>query len=553
MPAISSCTNANIGVDASSAFLNFLRRAVEARERGLAQTEAECLHAAANLHPLDDNSLTSLITALLQRHRPDEAVELAAIIAQLDAHRALAHFRLGHVLQMVNRHGEAIVPYRRALAIDPTVPLLRNNLAGALIVTGSDRNEQITLLEAAVEHDPTEAESWINLANAYRMNLDLPRALEAGAQAVRHAPQNPLAYNNYALALREAQRWDEAEQAAATACELAPGNAAMRSNLAMIELMQGNYAQGWLSHEARWDGSAELSGVRPVMPVPVWRGEPLDGKTLLVWGEQGMGDVLQFSRYIPMMASRVQGERGRLIWNSFPQMGALLPRSLGSHVDNYSAGGGVESLPPFDYEIPLLSLPWIFDTREETIPGATPYLFADAAATESWRKTLAAESRLKVGLTWTGSHGHQRNPFRRVGWERLAAHFGGIQNVAFYSLQPGASADVAAAHAAGLPMADYTAQFATFDDTTAFISALDLVITVCTSVAHLSGALGQRTWVLLDVNPHWVWLLDRTDSPWYPSATLYRQPRFGEWEPVMETLTRDLRALAAQHAPTGSA
>lgn len=122
-----------------------------------------------------------------------------------------------------------------------------------------------------------------------------------------------------------------------------------------------------------------------------------------------------------------------------------------------------------------------------------------------------------MGLTWTGSAGHQRNPFRRVGWERYAAYFAGMKNVAFYSLQPGA-----AAQAAGLPMTDFTAGFADFDDTAAFVSALDLVITVCTSLAHLSGALGRRTWVLLDVNPHWVWLLDRRDSPWYPGATLYR-------------------------------
>jgi len=323
----------------------------------------------------------------------------------------------------------------------------------------------------------------------------------------------------------------------------------MHSNLAMLELMRGHYAQGWPLHEARWDGSMELGGHRPAMPGPVWRGEPLAGKTLLVWGEQGMGDVLQFCRYIPMLAKRVHDEGGRLVWNSFPQLGALLPRSLASHVDDYSAGGGVESLPPFDFEIPLLSLPWIFDTREDTIPARSPYLFADPTAGELWKKRFAGESRLKVGLTWTGSLGHQRNPFRRVELERYAAHFGGLQNVAFYSLQPGATADVAAARAAGLPMADYTAELATFDDTAAFIDALDLVITVCTSVAHLSGALGQRTWVLLDVNPHWVWLLDRADSPWYPSATLYRQPQFGQWEPVLEAVTRDLATLAGKHCP----
>ncbi len=533
--------------DASSAFLTVLREAAAARHNGTAQTEAGCLDAAARLHPLDDASLASLTATLLEQHRLGDAIELAAIIAQLDPHRALAHFRHGYALQIANRHGEAIAPYRRALAIDPRLPCLRSNLAGALAHVGGDLNEQIALLECAVRDEPGEGDGWTNLTNAYRMNMDLPRALEAGVKAVQCAPHSPLAHNNYALTLREAQRWSEAERAAQTACALGPNDPALRSNLSMLQLIRADYEHGWASHEARWDGSAELGGNRPVMPAPLWRGEPLAGKTLLVWGEQGMGDVLQFCRYIPMLAGRVHREGGRLVWNSFPQMGALLARSLGAHADEFSAGGGVESLPAFDYEIPLLSLPLIFDTREETIPAATaPYLHADPAAIRSWQKRLAGESRLKVGLTWTGSHSHQRNPFRRVGWERYAAYFGGMQDVAFYSLQPGATAEVAAARAAGLSMTDCTAEFTSFDDTAAFVSALDLVITVCTSAAHLSGALGQRTWVLLDVNPHWVWLLDRRDSPWYPGATLYRQPRFGEWEPALAAVARDLKALAAE-------
>ncbi|CAE6779251.1 tetratricopeptide repeat protein [Paraburkholderia haematera] len=531
---------------ASSAFLTFLRHAAAARQNGTTDTEAKWLDIAAQLHPLDDESIESLIATLLAQDRHNDAIGLAAIIAQLDPHRALTHFRFAYALQMANRHGEAIAPYRRALGIDPALPQLRNNLAGALALTGGDPNEQLALLKRAVHDDPGHGDAWTNLTQVNRVNLNLPGALEAGARAVQCAPHSPLAHNNYALALREAQRWDEAEHAGRTACALAPNDAAMRSNLSLLQLMRGDYAHGWQNHEARWDGSFELGGNRPSMPAPTWQGESLAGKTLLVWGEQGMGDVLQFSRYIPLLAERVHREGGRLIWNSFPQMGALLARSLTDQVDDYSAGGGVDSLPPFDYEIPLLSLPLIFDTREETIPAEIPYLHADAAASQSWRKRLSGERRLKVGLAWTGSHGHQRNPFRRVGWERYAEHFGGMQNVAFYSLQPGAGTDVAAARAAGLPMSDYTAEFANFDDTAAFVSALDLVITVCTSVAHLSGALGQRTWVLLDVNPHWVWLLDRLDSPWYPSATLYRQPQFGQWDPALKAVAQDLSVLAAQ-------
>ena len=498
------------------------------------------------MQAVDHDTIERIAGSLLEQRRHDDAIAFAAIIAQLRPDEAIASFRLGYTLQLANRHRDALAPYRHALALDPLLPQLRTNLAGALVLIGGDVTEQVALLESELQTAPLDSNAWTNLAQASRFAMNLPRALEAGARAVELAPGSPRALNNYALALKEAQRRDEAVQLTQTACECAPGDSTMRSNLSMLHLVRGDYLHGWPAHEARWQGSQELGGNRPAMPAPQWQGEPLAGKTLLVWGEQGMGDVLQCCRYIPLLAQRVHAQGGRVARNSFPQMGALLVRSLGSHVDGYSAGGGIWTLPPFDYEIPLMSVPLVLGTLDDTLPGTVPCRRPDAAATASWRARLAGEKRLKVGLAWTGSLGHQRNPFRAVGWQRLAAAFAGIGGAAFYSLQPGAAADVAAAQTAGLPMADHTAELKSFDDTAAFVSALDLVIAVCTSVAHLSGAIGQRTWVLLDVNPHWTWLLERRDSPWYPSATLYRQRQFSDWTPVLEDVTRDLDALAGQ-------
>lgn len=538
------------GHPAWSAFLTFLRHAAQAQQNGQAEACAIWCEAAGHLQDVHDDAIGRLTIALLEQRRHGDAIAVAAIIAQLHPEDAAASFRLGYALQMANRHRDALAPYRHALALDPQLPQLRTNLAGALALTGGDVAEQVALLESALASDPYDSNGWTNLAQASRFAMNLPRALEAGARAVELAPDSPLALNNYALALKEAQRWDEAIQLTQAACERAPGDPAMRSNLAMLHLVRGEYAHGWPAHEARWQGTLELGGNRPAMPAPQWQGEPLAGKTLLVWGEQGMGDLLQCCRYIPLLAERVHAQGGRILWNSFPQMGGLLARSLGSHVDSYSAGGGVETLPAFDYEIPLMSVPLALGTLGDTLSGTVPYLHADAAASAAWRERLAADTphrkRLKVGLAWTGSLNHQRNRFRAVGWERYAAAFAGIDSVAFYSLQPGGAADVAAAQAAGLPIADYTAELTSFDDTAAFVSALDLVITVCTSVAHLSGAIGQRTWVLLDVNPHWTWLLERRDSPWYPGATLYRQREFGNWKPVLDEVARDLDTLAGQ-------
>jgi Flp pilus assembly protein TadD len=494
-----------------------------------------------------------MMVELLQQRQVEQAISLVETVAQLEPHDAAASVRLGYALQSANRHRDALAPYRHALAIDPAFPRLRTNLAIALNRTGGDPAEERQLLEAAVAADPADCGAWTNLMGARRACFDVEGSLAAAMRAVELDPHSALAHGNLAQALRESQRWDNALAHAKKACELAPGNASLRTALAVLHLLRGNYVEGWSAHEARWsDPASMLTSGRPVFGKPQWRGEPLAGKTLLVWGEQGMGDVLQFCRFIPLLAQRVRREGGRLVWNSFPQMGELLPRSFGEHIDAYSSACDVDALPSFDFELPLASAPLMLDTRVDTIPAAVPYLHADAAARDLWRARLADEPRLKVGLAWTGSLTHGRNVFRRVGWDRYARAFGEIkgelEGVAFYSLQPGAADDVAAARAAGLPMTDFTREWRSFDDTAAFVSELDLVISVCTSTAHLAGALGRRTWVLLDVNPYWTWMTDGRDSPWYPTATLYRQRQFAQWQPVMDEVASDLRALARSRA-----
>ncbi|WP_343668833.1 hypothetical protein [Paraburkholderia heleia] len=522
---------------------------IDAAAGGTAEATGACAHellaaTRAALRGLDDDALMTLAARAQDSALAQEAVRLSAAIARLLPKRAAAWFAAGLALQFANRHAEAVEPYRHALGIARTFPNLRNNLATALMQINFGDREILPLLEETVAEEPDNVNAWINLARVFLTDTDAARALHASRRALELAPQNPLALNNHAMACKEAQQWDEAERAARAACQYAPNDASLRLNLSMTQLLRGNYIEGWPGHEMRWQGSSELSAGRPAFPKPEWRGEPLAGRTLLVWGEQGMGDLLQFCRYVPVLAGRVHREGGRLVWNSFPQMGALLARSLGSHCDLYCAGGPVDNLPPYDCEVSLLSLPLIFGTEEATIPAPTGYLKADPVAAARWRARLAGERRLKVGLAWTGSLTHKRNPFRRVGLERYTRHFGGIEGVTFYSLQPGAQHDIAAAREAGFEVTDFSGEWKTFDDTAAFVDALDLVISVCTSSAHLAGALGKRAWVLLDVNPHWVWLLERRDSPWYRDTQLYRQKTFKQWEPVLDEVSADLAALA---------
>ncbi len=526
-------------------FLDF----IDATSQPTSDAAARALldRGAAALRALDTTALANLVTTAHESGQLADAIRIINAVTRLAPERADAHFALGLALQFAGRHADAVEPYRRALAIAPDFPHLRNNLASSLMHINSESSEIDRLLEEAVARNPSDSRAWINLARLRPDETHPGRAAEAARRALALAPHDPLAHNNYSMALKELQQWQDAQRALESACQYAPDDPLMRFNLSILQLVRGDFANGWTGHELRWLGSSELKSGRPVFAKPQWRGEPLAGRTLLLWGEQGMGDLLQFCRYVPLLAERVHREGGRLVWNSFPQMGALLERSLGAQCDGYSAGGGVETLPAHDCEVSLLSLPLIFGTREDSIPAPTRYLVPDPQAAARWRERLAGERRLKVGLAWTGSLTHKRNPYRRVGLEALAAHLGHLSGeVAFYSLQPGAQDELALARDAGFGIADFSAQWRNFDDTAAFVDSLDLVISVCTSAAHLAGALGQRTWVLLDVNPHWVWQLERPDSLWYPNTTLYRQQQFRQWEPALAEVAADLHALALQ-------
>lgn len=522
----------------------YLSNAQSAAERQSAAEQAVWLQAALILQPELVDARLQLIDVMLRRGAIADAITLAANLVEREPQHALALWHLGYALQRGGHHAEAVPFYQRAYAIDPSVPTLRNNLAVALEMTGH-ADETLKLLEEAVTSNPNDIEAWTNLSRLYVQRFELEHALAAGRRAVQIDASNGLAQSNYSLALKEAQRWEDSTAAALAAAEAAPLTPRFPFNLSLLDLVQRDYARGWQHFEARWDGSSELAGTHPGFTVPRWNGEALRGKTLLLWGEQGFGDVLQFCRFVPMLAKQVHAQGGKLVWVTFKGLHPLMARMAPKGVECMPHDA---DLPEHDFHFPLLSLPLHFNIDEESIPAKRAYLTADAERAAPWRAEAQGRRPLRVGLVWSGSAAHQRNPFRSIGIERYARAFGALDNVAFFSLQKGAQGDVAAAREQGFAIADHTAQFDTFDDTAAFIDSLDLVITVCTSVAHLAAALGKPTWVLLDVNPHWVWQLERTDSPWYPGATLYRQKQFAQWGSVLEDLTRDLSALATKHA-----
>jgi tetratricopeptide (TPR) repeat protein len=507
-----------------------------------------CFRRAHENDPHTIDGLQEWAEILDQLGRDHEALQVRQDLCQLAPQQAKHWFELGLALQKAYRAADARDAYLRAQELDPNYPHLRNNLAASYIDLEQPQ-PAIAILEPMIGGQCRDALSLINLGIAYRQIFELKRSAAIFERAIEVDSSNPLACSNYGLTLKELQRWSEAQALFERALAVDPDFVGARWNLAMTQLLRGDYAQGWINHEARWQGSPELRS-KPFggLTQPVWDGAPLAGKTLFVWGEQGFGDALQFARYVPMIAERVKREGGRMLYCCFGQLLPLFRRSFEGCFeviipDTY------RPLPKFDYHCPLLSLPLRFGTTLDTLPAQTPYLVLNQQKVEAWRTRLADERRLKVGLVWTGKPTHQRNPFRAVGLDAYAAAFKRLSNVAFYSLQFDAAQDIQKAKANGFQIVDYTPEMSDYDDSAAFTRNMDLIITICTSAAHLAGAIAAPTWLLLDVNPHWVWLTERSDSPWYPTLTLYRQSGYREWGPVMARVEADLAKLAQRHCP----
>ncbi|UVE67892.1 tetratricopeptide repeat protein [Burkholderia pyrrocinia] len=492
-----------------------------------------------------DDWMVDWIDVLLRLGHHDDARDIAMVRCERAPEEAHTWFRLGLAHQQTRHHLQALDAYRHAMRLDPRLPMLRNNM-GAAHLELRQYAEARELLEAVLAEDPDHALAWTNLATALLRTGEIDDSLVAAERACALAPNYVTALQTYSYVLRELQAFPAALAVAERALALDPQNASLVWTRAMLQLMLGDYEQGWRSHEARWNGSPELRDVVPNLPAPRWKGEPLAGKTLFVWGEQGHGDVLQFARFVPAIAARVEQEGGTLVYCCFDSMHALLVRSLGDCVPTI-VSHDQRPLPSFDFHLPLASIPFVLGIGLADLSGPVPYLKADREQTRAWDTRLKRDGQLRVGLVWTGSHGHQRNAMRSVDPLAYAQAFADLKDVTFVNLQLDAAADVQRMRDAGLELVDHTEELTSFDDTAALVGSLDLVVTVCTSVAHLAGGLGVPVWLLLDVNPHWPWMSERTDSPWYPTARLYRQPAYGQWSPVLDALAGDLAEHAREH------
>ena len=342
-------------------------------------------------------------------------------------------------------------------------------------------------------------------------------------------------HNNRAAALAALGRHDAALQSLDRAIALNPEDPEPRWNKALVLLRLGRFEEGWRLYEAR-KAKRQPLGLRNY-PQPEWTGaQPVEGRTVFLHAEQGLGDTLQFIRYAPLLAER--GARVAL------SVQAPLVRLLKQLEPKVTVLGPHERPAEFDYHAPLLSLPGAFGTRLESIP-ASPRLVADPARVRDWSGRLGRRTKPRIGLAWRGGAGHVQDRSRSIGLARIEPLLDA--EAEWVSLQKEVP-EAERGRVAALPVRDFAPGLTDFADTAALVDRLDLMISVDTAVAHLAAAMGKPVWILLEFNPDWRWLIGRDDSPWHPSARLFRQPAPGDWNAVLDTVRR---ALAARFAAAG--
>jgi hypothetical protein len=444
--------------------------------------------------------------------------------------------RLGLSLYMARRFEEALTAYDSGLVLAPEDPQLRNGRGVALLELRrpAEAREEF---ERAWAADPDCLDALGNLGNAL-LKLNRPdEALAAYDRALKIAPNNAQLLTNRAVALRRLDRPQEALMSAARALVEKPDCAEARFVAGVTRLTLGDFAAGWRGYEARW-GVGGLALQRRDFTAPQWRGaEPISGKTILLHAEQGFGDAIQFLRYAPLVAAR--GAHVVLeVRRDLMRLAASLPgiATLVAHGD---------ALPSFDYHCPLLSLPLAFATDEATIPTDIPYLRPVDDEVAAWRARLP-QRRPLIGVCWSGERTYDNDLNRSTTLATLAPLLD-VTGAQFVSLQRDVREVDAMLLARRSDVVSIGPQFTDFADTAAAIAALDLVISVDTAVAHLAGALGKPLFLLLPFAADFRWLRERSDSPWYPTARLFRQPRFGDWAAVVEAVRAEVQRIVDEN------
>jgi tetratricopeptide (TPR) repeat protein len=495
-----------------------------------------CFQQALNINPKHLDARNNLGLAFIVQNQLPEATSCFREVLAIDPNHAHACVNLGNALLLQKQPAEAAECFRRAIGFLPNYANAHNNLGQAL-----DQLGQTTLaiesFRQAIQLEPNNANAHNNLGNALVAQGDLAGATESYKQALRISPGDANArenlanaFTNLGNALKDQGPLNQAAENYRQALTIDAQHTMARWNQALLHLLQGDFEGGWPDYELRWDMPEK---VKRFFSQPRWDGRQLDGKTILVYAEQALGDTIQFARYLPLVKER----GGTVLFECQPALKKLMNLAC---VDGLLAAG--DPLPSFDCQIPLVSIPGVLGTTLATIPAHVPYVEVDAESIRRAALRKPAGSRIQIGIVWQGSMAQKGD--RRSVPLSLFEPLKQVTEVDWFSLQVGPGAEQLAK--APFPITDLGRSFDpnSLEDLAGAISNLDLIITVDTAAAHLAGALAVPVWTLLPYVPDWRWLMHRQDSPWYPTMRLFRQKKFGHWSGVFEDLAAAIKMFS---------
>ncbi len=496
------------------------QKALDAHRRGAFAQARNLYSQVLGLQPAHSDTLHML--GVLEHSCSNHvlAIDLISRAIALAPQNPSSYLNLANAQKSLKLWDKALLSYERAIDIQPQYALAHSN-RGALLHEMQRTDEALESLSKAIELNPNAADTYFNRGNIYKDQHELDAAIAEYSMAIQLQGGFAQALLNRGIALYEQLRLPAAIQDFDAAIVAAPNFADAYWNKALTLLLAGDFAKGWPLHEWRWKIKNAPSEIRN-FSAPLWLGrESLEGKTILLHAEQGLGDSIQFCRYARLVAAL--GARVVLEVQK-PLVNLLTPLDGVSEVI-----GRNDPLPNFDMHCPLLSLPQVFQTHFDNIPNGTRYLRASPKKVAQWSNVLGErKSALRIGLVWSGNTGHVNDRNRSIPLEEFLRLF--PAGPEYFSLQKEVrQRDQAALHA-WHSLRHFGDALTDFSDTAALCELMDVVISVDTSVAHLASALGRDTWVLLPRVPDWRWMLDRTDSPWYPSTRLFRQTSDRHWE-----------------------
>jgi len=554
-------TNFGMPMEADRLF----RQGLALLQQGATQQAREVLEKAIKINPKHFDALNILGIIAAQTKDFDKAIGFFDQAVKINPNNAVCYCNRGNVLKELRQFEKAISNYKKAISLNKDYALAYVNQSIALFEL-HNYEESLDSCDRAIKIQPDYAEAFYNRGNILDELMRFDEALNCFDKAIELKPDYVEAYSNRGAVLQELKRFEEALQSHDVAITLDPNYADAYSNRGVVlkELKRfdealasydkaiglksiyaeaywnksllllhlGNFQIGWQLYEWRW--KSEQKNQYRNFTQPLWLGdESIANKTILLHAEQGLGDTIQFCRY----AASVKRLGARVLLEVPKSLSSLLKDTEG--VDEVFEAG--KQLPAFDYQCPLLSLPLAFKTELNSIPSPTTYLNSNDEKLDLWNQRLGEKSKPRIGLVWSGSTIHITGQNRSLALADLIKYL--PINFEYVSLQKEVR-DSDKDALANSAIKNHSEQLSDFTDTAALCDLMDIVISVDTSVAHLSAALGKPTWILLTHMADWRWLLDRFDSPWYESVKLYRQAEDRQWGPVLERVTRDLIELS---------